>query len=505
MPDPLTVLDEPAARFRYGQTASAPYDGLSLFGPFDTDDNSHPANVRYGVIGTAEGLELFGAFVERLRGPIVAAPKTFSHDIWPPFPGFDAAFCSELPAGPVWARSVDREALTRAAHLGEAHERAFAVVEHYLSELRVARQRDERFGVLFCIVPEEVWVLCRPKSKVRPDRRTAAPLSAKGRALIFAGQQDFLDATVQERFQYSVDFRRQLKARVMEYEVPIQIVRETTLRLSDENVNPNERTLTPLSDRAWNLCATAYYKAGGKPWQLATARPGVCYIGLAFRRAERPQRGTTAVCAAQMFLETGDGIVFKGEYGPWYADEENELHLRPEDAESLLRGVLKTYRDLGGQPLTEVFLHSRSWTNPEEFAGYAAALDSGVRLVGIRVRSEKSDGVKLFRPGTRPVLRGTLWQWSPRSALLWGSGFTPRHRQYVGAEVPVPLRIDIQHGDADVRDVARDIFGLTKLNYNACRLGESEPVTIGFSDAVGEILVANPETKDPQPHFRYYI
>src|SRR3989304_1578730 len=107
MPDSLPVLDEPAVRFRYGQAAAAPYDGLSLFGPFDTDDNSHPANVRYGVIGTTEGLELFGALVDRLRRPIGADPKACSHDIWPPFPGFDAAFCSELPAGPVWARSLD--------------------------------------------------------------------------------------------------------------------------------------------------------------------------------------------------------------------------------------------------------------------------------------------------------------------------------------------------------------------------------------------------------------
>ena len=28
------------------------------------------------------------------------------------------------------------------------------------------------------------------------------------------------------------------------------------------------------------------YKCGGKPWRLATARDGVCYIGLAFRRTE---------------------------------------------------------------------------------------------------------------------------------------------------------------------------------------------------------------------------
>jgi len=72
-------------------------------------------------------------------------------------------------------------------------------------------------------------------------------------------------------------------------------------------------------------------------------------------------------------------------------------------------------------------------------------------------------------------------------------------------ETPVPLRIDIQHGSGDIDQVALDIFGLTKLNYNACKLGDSEPVTVGFSDAVGEILVSNPRTVRPNPGFKFYI
>jgi len=88
---------------------------------------------------------------------------------------------------------------------------------------------------------------------------------------------------------------------------------------------------------------------------------------------------------------------------------------------------------------------------------------------------------------------------------LWASGFVPRLRTYPGWESPVPLKIDIQQGEADIEQVARDIFALTKLNYNACRFGDSEPVTIGFSDAVGEILVSNPTLKKRRPTFKYYI
>ena len=55
--------------------------------------------------------------------------------------------------------------------------------------------------------------------------------------------------------------------------------------------------------------------------------------------------------------------------------------------------------------------------------------------------------------------------------------------------------------------VARDILGLTKLNYNSYQLGERQPVTVKYSDRVGEILLANSGlSPDKWKHnFRYYV
>jgi len=126
------------------------------------------------------------------------------------------------------------------------------------------------------------------------------------------------------------------------------------------------------------------------------------------------------------------------------------------------------------------------------------------KLVGIRVRKD-FDGLRLFREGTRPVIRGTFLKAGPKLGYLWASGFIPRLRTYPGWESPVPLKIDVQRGEADIEQVARDVLALTKLNYNACRFGDSEPVTIGFSNAVGEILVSNPTVTERSPKFKFYI
>ncbi len=491
--------------FGYGQELERPQQGLATFGPFDRDHAARPSAIRYGLVGTAEGVASAKAFLSALRRP-QTPPGQLSHRLWPPFPGFEAAFDCLLPSEPAWEATIDATELDRSARMGDAHDRAFAVVNHYLEPMKSLKDRDERIDVVFCVVPEQVFRNCRPMSRVPSRARSTAVLSSEQRRLLALGQTDLLDPNALTRREYSVDFRRQLKARAMPLELPIQILRETTLRLDDLNSNPNVRSLTPMSDRAWNIGTALYYKAGGKPWRLAGARRGVCYVGLAFRLANpRDSRSTSAVCAAQMFLEDGDGIVFKGEYGPWYSERGENFHLSESAAANLLDGVLQTYRSLGGPELSEIFLHSRSAFNDQEWRGYEEACPAGTKLTGVRVRPERAGGLKLYRPGTRPVIRGTFWKLTERTGFLWGSGFIPELEQYPGHETPLPQRIDVLRGDADLDTVASDIFGLTKLNYNACKIGSSQPVTVGFSDAVGEILVANPTASGVQPQFRYYI
>ena len=167
--------------------------------------------------------------------------------------------------------------------------------------------------------------------------------------------------------------------------------------------------------------------------------------------------------------------------------------------------VLHTYDVMEGRlPLKEVFLHCRSSISDEEFAGYAEACPDGAKIVGIRVRPDRY-GPRLYWTGEMPVLRGTFWNEDESSGYLFGSGFKPRLATYDGWEAPVPLRIDVQHGDADIVGVARDILGLTKLNYKACRLGDGQPVTVRFSDAVGEILISNPTVTKHKSNFKFYI
>lgn len=506
--DELTVLPEPRIEFGADQFLQDPHDGLALFGPYDASAGNHPKSIPYAVLGTAPGVAAFMEWSRLIQGPIIAdpvrdavGPRPLKEKLWPPYPGFEAAFASVWPEQPVCVKALDKNVLVAASRDLDPNKRAYDLVNIYLEAIRTVVKRDETPKIIVCVVPEEVWMNCRPESRVPEALGVGVKITAHERSMRRSGQRSLLDPYDPEQYQLSVDFRRQLKARVMEHGIPVQIVRETTLRIGPVT-KEERRALTPLPDRAWNLSTALYYKAGAKPWRLADARDGVSYIGIAFRKGDK--EGASACCAAQMFLDTGDGIVFLGQDAPLYSEREKQFHLSRVAAKRLLKGLLKTYSDLDGRPLKEIFLHYRSEISGDEFAGYREACPEGVRLVAIRVRADRFS-VRLFRPGFWPVLRGTFWKASERTGYLWGSGFKPRWETYDGWEMPVPLRIDIQHGGAQIEQVARDIFGLTKLNYNACRLGTAEPVTIKYSDAVGEILVANPHVAGKKPNFKFYI
>ena len=499
----LVLLEEPTLEFRHGQRATDPHVGLGLFGPCDADEPGRPQGVPYAVVGAEPGPSGFLEFAESVRGPVVSCaygdPDVLSKDraLWPPFPGVKAAFCIEWPRGAGWVGSVDRERVLEAVRDNDPHKRAYDVCNMYLEAIRIAIERDERFAAIVCVVPDEVWDACRPESRVTEG---VGRKPTKQEMEVRRVQPSLFGGYEPEQYELSVDFRRQLKARAMEFPVPVQLVRESTVGVGAAAAG---RRLSPPSDCAWNLLTTFYYKAGGKPWRLAGAREGVCYIGLAFRRSEVGKDPRTACCAAQMFLDTGDGVVFRGEFGPWYSPEKRQFQLDRKAARELLEGVLKVYREQGGRELREVFLHSRSRISKDEYAGYCEACPTGVKVVGVRVR--RDGWMRLYRKGTRPVLRGTVCEVAAKTAYLWASGFKPELLTYDGWETPRPLRIDVQHGDADIGQVCRDILGLTKLNYNACKVGDSEPVTVGFSDAVGEILITNPNVTARRPNFKFYI
>jgi hypothetical protein len=493
----LLVFDEPQLAFASGGKLEHPRDGLALFGPADAKDAEKPKALRYGIVGTKNSVAVFREFAKAIARPVL----TESHlddVLWPHFPGFEEAFHAELPAEPAWVGELDTLVLKDAATERDDHKRVFGVASLFLDRLKAAKKPGQPFDFFVVVVPDFIFMTCRAVSRFQGGHGSRI---GKREQRLRAQILDFFETYETQQYSWSLDFRYQIKRRVMDLDIPIQIVRESTLRLAAAERRGGGRQLTPLSDRAWNLSTALYYKSGGVPWKLGDVRESVCHVGISFK-----ETGTvdTTLSAAQMFLDDGNGQVIRGADGNWAAARMGEYHLNKDGAQRLLSNVLAAHKFFHLKKLTEVVLHSRWALNEEELEGYQAACPKEVKLVVVRVTPERL-GLRLYRTGTQPVLRGTFWQVSPKRGFLWASGFKPRLRAYPGSGIPQPLCLDIQHGDADILQVAKDIFALTKLNYNACNLGENQPVTTHFSSLVGEILASNPTVGSHKPDFKYYI
>lgn len=496
-------IDEPALAFGFGQSAEHPKDGLFLYGP--PASNQNPARMDVGVIGTSEGIARYQKWVAAL-GATIAAPETGKEQNKMIWPGFQATFGIPWPAKPFATCSIDGNELSSRIRAADRHQAIFETVTTYCDALRKhLREEEGRPQLWFAILPEEVFKYGRPKSIVPKVLRTESSSAIGRRAAKSILQHGSLFSEENEAaaiYEYELNFHNQLKARLLDTGQVIQVVRETTLT-PDEFEEGSRRSLQDKASVAWNLSTTSFYKSGGRPWRIANVREGVCYVGLVFKKIENAKGHDNACCGAQMFLSTGDGIVFKGAVGPWYSETDNSFQLRKDKAAELMGLVVKAYTEAHGRPPNELFIHGKTWFGADEWAGFASTVPQETKLVGIRIRRQTE--IKLFRYGSRPVLRGTAIIVSERSAYLWTTGFIPRLDTYPGREVPNPLTVDIVKGDADMQLVLSDLMGLTKLNFNSAGFSDGLPVTLRFADLVGEILTAGPNDAVAPLPFKFYI
>ena len=499
MPD-LLKLPEPELSFRFGAQLEDPRDGLAVFGPLD-DGSSY--GMRVGVVSTARGLKLYSDWVNRIQRPISLATDVVAR---PMFPGFEAVYGIPWNPMPVISLQVNEEELAQTIYLSDRHQRVFRTVDTFADLIIAALHTEEITPDLwFVVVPEDIYRYCRPQSSVESKKSitTNSPMTRKsaGRLLSQASMFDSDHAEAQP-YYYDVDFHHQLKAKMLAHRAPIQIIREPILELGSFATPDQESAATQLAI-AWNLTSSSFYKAGGRPWKASSVREGVCYVGIVFKEEHASVDGRSACCAAQMFVDSGDGFVFRGAVGPWRTRRRGEFHLSRTAACELLSKAIETYARERGVVPRELFIHGKVRFWDDEWAGFLEAAGDSTRVTGVRIRN--ANEIKLYGPGSYPILRGLAYLSSTNTAYLWTRGYTPRLQTYAGREVPRPLLVDVCRGEFDLPTVLQDVMALTKLNYNACMHSDGMPVTLRFADAVGEILTAGPITSDPPLPFKHYI
>ena len=501
----LIIIKEPQILFGFDQRMEDPRDGLTLFGPID---NNIPYGIMNGVIGTKESLAKFQLFIKSLQKPI----HNYNNRTRPFFPGFEAVFRTKWDESKFIFKEVTDSEIGKHLYEEDTHTRTYKLVSLFTDKIISAvENEDAKADVWFVIIPDEIYRYCRPNSVMPKElvefkRKTKKSTAKK---MLKTGMKSLFEDVNQQNEPYKHDahFHHQLKARLLHKAIPTQILRESTIdwRNFKKSNGMYMRDFSKIEGHlAWSLSTAAFYKTGGRPWKLADIREGVCYVGLVYKKDERSGNPRNACCAAQMFLDSGDGTVFRGAVGPWYNDKTKEYHLSRIKAKELMAIAVDTYLEKKGEYPKELFIHARTRFDKEEWKGFSDAVPETTNLVGITINTKKP--LKIYRPNSDfPMVRGLAFLQSDKAGYLWTKGYVPRLATSLSMEVPNPLFIEISKGESDMKVVLEDILALTKLNYNACIYGDGIPVTLRFADAIGEILTASPIQNIPPLAFKYYI
>jgi hypothetical protein len=459
-----TWLQEPLLGFADGGRHVDPKEGIARYGPHALGTASHPETIRLGIVSTAELTEQARAwFTDRARG-IGGDAKN------PRFPGadLDRGYLSAPAFAPGWDESISAAEIREVTGISSQRERLQAAVDLLETKVRLIAHRDRPPDCIVVALPDTFYRRCRVA--------------------------DFYDK--QAAGQIHRDLRRWFKATAMRYRIPTQLVRERTITTGDG---------TPPSKVAWNLFTALYTKAGGRPWAPTDLPPASCFIGIGFYRP-LGEPGQVQSSVIQAFDEHGEGLVIRGEAFEWDAQEmgTSSPHLSEEHAAKLTTETLQRYEEVLGQTPRRVVVHKTSRYWPAELAGFQA---------GVASMSDRADFVALtgqsrFRavpPSKYPPLRGTRVQVGSLD-YLYTTGFVPALGEFHGMHVPAPLEIaDHIGGDTSRAALLGEILTLTKLNWNSATLGGRYPITLRFSQLVGDILRELPEGREPLPQFKFYI
>jgi len=247
-----------------------------------------------------------------------------------------------------------------------------------------------------------------------------------------------------------------------------------------------------------------YYKSGPTiPWKLAqdASKPSSCAVGIAFYRSRDYQTLNTSL--AQIFDELGNGLILRGT--PVDINKDDRIpRLSSQQAYDLLTAALNEYRIALSNFPARVVIHKSANFSDEEIDGLTqAARDMRIYIVDfVTVMDSK---LRLFRDGKYPPFRGTFVQLDENRHLLYSRGSVWYYQTYPGLYVPQPLELRIVRSEESPSFIAKEILGLTKMNWNNTQFDGKYPVTLSCARRVGQIMKYLTEHDQPQIRYGYHM
>jgi len=471
----LDILKEPELEFGDGKHI-CPRFGIAKHKVYDINMKARKMDFLLGVVGLDEDVEKAYDWFKQCEGHI-KSNKTNGHiNLNRPFPGFnkDEAFCSSFQYSNEISRRITGQQIEDILNEPNRNKRVQKAIDIFFSHCRFLSE-DKKVDVIVCVIPKAFEKTIVPEKEIDKLEESAAD---------------------DEEQEIELNFRRALKAKCMQFDAPLQLIREYAL---SETKKTQDR-----ATRAWNFCTGIYYKAMHTvPWKLSRDEnlAPACYVGVSFYRSRDRKIINTSL--AQVFNENGNGIILRGT--PVITDKNDKVpHLSYDQAYNLLYQALEHYHFAVNTIPGRLVLHKTSKFYDDELQGFEDAAKK-FNVVAYDFISIQETELRFFRLGLYPPNRGTMVTLDDNSIVLYTRGSVQQYQTYPGLYVPAPLMIKVVKRASSNKTICKEILGLSKMNWNNTQFDNKYPITIGCARKVGELMkYLTPEDK-PKKKYAYYM
>lgn len=511
----IQLLKEPLVEFANNLLCDDPKKGISLEGFYSISHKSHRSEIHYAIVGTNQNIEDLREWVNNLEkyieatanevvikneseiedgevnslfedGEIETVIKEKSKNyinkkLNPDFPGFgkESVFKCEflndsINNGPIQRSKIEEILISKKVRTLKLDLIIDLYKQAYLDVVEFSNTQPD---ICFIVISSNVF-----------KKLGSIPFG-----------------------NFHINLRRKLKASIISCNknVPVQLVLEDT-------VKGLKKSMQDMSMVAWNFVVAQYYKTENCiPWVLTDINKDTCFIGISFHKILDSQNKYMRSSIAQAFNREGKGLVFTGKQFEWNSSKTRVTspHLKYDYAKDLIQTVLQNYIRINKHTPSRVVIHKTTdfWDvyNNIEFAeidglrdGINEVLSSSTNIDFVTVKTSKQ---KLFRAkGEYPVMRGTLLKIDDFNGILYTTGYIPYFESYPGVHIPLGLHIETI-GESTLIQVCKEILALTKLNFNNCNYYDSLPITLKFSQKVGEIIQYLPPNIEPPTKYYFYM
>lgn len=311
----------------------------------------------------------------------------------------------------------------------------------------------------------------------------------------------------------SYDLHDYVKAFCVEKRVTSQFIREKTIKDVKQSCQIN-----------WWLSLSYFVKSLRTPWILSNTDKTTAFAGIGYSiDSKQEAKGHIILGCSHIYSSSGEGLKYKlskisNEKIQW---RHKKPHLGYDDAYEFGKNVINLFYESMNEIPKRVVIHKRTFFTDDEKQGILDSLYDNTNIESVDlIEINFEDDIKYVSSKTRDgeteidgfsVSRGTCIQLNGSEALLWAHGVVPSVKNpnfnfYPGGRyIPKPLKIIKHHGTGSLEQIANEILGLTKMNWNSLNMYSQLPATISSSNDIARIgkLIENKEKIEYD--YRYFI